>query len=128
MKWSARASAVRCLRLVVPVLVTGQMACSFGRYPPTVVAGRPFDEQNVSRVSSGLMAQDVRRLLGEPLEVSRAPNGERWRYHVMSTTRESVRLLNIIPMPDRRHRSSREVIVEFVDAKVVAVKDSTTTP
>lgn len=109
-------------RLITLAFLLSPVSCSYALRAPEITAGRAFHEEHLPRISSGLAASEVERLLGQPLEVRQDGPAEVWRYFVRSVQVESVRLLGIIPVPGPKWTGMREALVTMVDGSVVEIR------
>jgi hypothetical protein len=96
-------------------------ACSLGLAQPTVTAGKWFPEAELTRIQRGASRADVVRIAGAPLETTKTPDGERWRYSMTVERKEHVKLLGVIPMPSRRSVRTFEVVFLIRDGLVADV-------
>jgi SmpA / OmlA family len=96
-------------------------ACSLGLAQPEVTAGKWFPEADLSRIQRGASIADVQRIAGAPLEITKTPDGERWRYFMTVERKEHVKLLGFIPLPSRRSVRTFEVVLLTRDGLVTDV-------
>jgi hypothetical protein len=104
--------------------VLGCSACSYGLRPPKVEAGRGFSAGRDDNVKRGDHAAEVRTLLGEPYEIERNGDIERWRYYMRVFRSEERRLFGFIPFPDSTSRGEFEAVVIFRDGVVDSVSST----
>lgn len=104
------------ITLSVVLLSGGASACSYGLNPPKLEAGRDYFESRP--IPAGADASEVRRLLGEPLEIETMENTQRWRYYMRVYGSEERRLFGLIRLPDSKSRGDYETIVLFRDGLV----------
>ena len=95
--------------------------CSFGLAQPKVIAGKWFPEAELTRVQRGAPIADVQRIDGAPFDVLKTPDGERWRYFMSVEQREHLKLLGVVPLPDRRAVRTFEVVFMIRDGLVADV-------
>jgi outer membrane protein assembly factor BamE (lipoprotein component of BamABCDE complex) len=117
---AARTSSIRRLVLLAAMLscISG---CSLGLAQPKVTAGKWFPEAELARIQRGASSADVQRIAGAPLETTKTPEGERWRYSMTVERKEHVKLLGVIPMPSRRSVRTFEVVFLIRDGLVADV-------
>jgi outer membrane protein assembly factor BamE (lipoprotein component of BamABCDE complex) len=105
-----------CICLVALFIV--QMACSYAKGAPYVVTGRPFPTEKASEVKEGMPEADVRRIFGEPWQVEKRPEGERWRYYVRQEQDENIYLLGAIKIRTDPYVVDDELSIWLVDGRV----------
>src|SRR6266508_2028958 len=83
----------RLVSSLFAVVAAIALGCSYGKGAPYAENGRLFPWKNVPLVTKGMTQGDVRKLLGDPLEVKVEGEIERWRYFVQERQEEHIRVL-----------------------------------
>lgn len=105
------------LGLVLPLL----LSCAYATGKPRTVAGKDFPYAKVDQIHEGMPAEEVRQLLGEPLEVDEAPMGTRWRYYERERQDERIYVLGLIPVNRPYWVVDTELVLEIEDGTVKTV-------
>jgi outer membrane protein assembly factor BamE (lipoprotein component of BamABCDE complex) len=108
--------------LVAAVVACSVFGCAAGLHPHTTLAGRYFDSERVSELRELQSAEDVRAILGAPLEVQEADDEVVWRYFEQSHPRGCTSyLFGVLPL-SRRPTWKREALITFREGRVAKVR------
>ena len=82
--------------------VLGTAGCSYALHPHRTIDGHPFMWHEVASLAPGVPEAEVRRRLGEPLEVvAEGPGVAVWRYHERAQLGGcQAALFGVIPLGD----------------------------
>lgn len=70
---------VRTAATIAAALASG--GCAYGLHPHTTLEGQPFATERLADLREGQSPDEVRALMGAPLETTAAPEGTVWRYY-----------------------------------------------
>src|SRR5262245_51441176 len=73
--------------LVISVIAPLTTACASGLHPHTTLAGRPFPSARTEELREGQTPDEVRGILGDPLEITEAAEATVWRYYERANPR-----------------------------------------
>ena len=85
-------------RLVLAVAGVVMTSCALATAPPRIVKGKEFPQDKAESIHEGMSAQEVRDLVGEPLEVQAVGAESRWRYYERERQDEKIYILGLIPV------------------------------
>lgn len=116
---AARGSRTSAQPLALLAAAALLSSCAYATAKPRIVGGRDFPHDKAAQFHQGMPAQEVRQVLGEPLEAEATEGGgERWRYYERERQDEKIYILGFIPV--RRPYWVVEVeVVVLVEAGVV---------
>lgn len=117
MSW-AKGGRWACLALFLLLTLPG---CSHLKGPFDPVEGQNFAAEKARQIEEGTAAEEVLRLLGEPLEREPMAGGERWRYYVAEERVDELRFLGLIPVRQFRWERVTEATLSIADEKVTKV-------
>jgi outer membrane protein assembly factor BamE (lipoprotein component of BamABCDE complex) len=103
---------------LISSLAVFTVACSYGKGPINVVAGRQFPVDLAAKLSPGMTAGEIRTLLGEPFALSRSGDTETWRYTYETKQQEDIKLLWLIPIPSEEHRGRSTATLVFRNGRL----------
>ena len=93
-------------------------ACSHGKGPIEVVAGQRFPINAAANLSRGTSADEIRKLFGEPLAVTRNGDAEIWKYAYETEQQEDIKLLWVLPIPSAQHRRRSTVTLTLRNSQL----------
>jgi outer membrane protein assembly factor BamE (lipoprotein component of BamABCDE complex) len=98
------------ITIIVPIVLGG---CSYALGPHALIEGREYSREQVTRLSRGMSAMEVRSLLGEPTQMSTRAHRVTWRYHVVYQQHAcEVTLFGVVPIA-RRPREQYDLTLAF---------------
>lgn len=125
----SRPAGLRRAPLVLPFLLVALLGCSHLKGPFDPIEGRNFAAEKVKQIKDGTPAEEVVRLLGEPLEREPVDDGERWRYYVVEERVDELRFLGLVPVRKFRWERITEATLRVADGQVAEITyDSEVTP
>lgn len=125
----SRARGSRRAHIALPLLLVALLGCSHLKGPFDPVEGRNFAAEKVKQIEEGTPAEEVIRLLGEPLEREPVADGERWRYYVVEERVDGLRFLGLVPVRKFRWERVTEARLRIADSQVAEITyDSEVTP
>jgi outer membrane protein assembly factor BamE (lipoprotein component of BamABCDE complex) len=114
--------ATRTVTVLVLLLGVTLGGCSAALHPHATLEGRYFPSHKFPDVHVGQSADDVKAVLGEPLDSATRGDITEWRYFERPQPREcTYKFLGLVPMSGR-HVRTVEVRVAFRDGVVSAMQ------
>jgi len=117
----SRARSPRRARLALPLLLVALFGCSHLKGPFDPVEGRNFAAEKVKQIEDGTPAEEVIRLLGEPLEREPVADGERWRYYVVEERVDELRFLGLVPVRKFRWERVSKATLRINEGQVAEI-------
>jgi outer membrane protein assembly factor BamE (lipoprotein component of BamABCDE complex) len=106
--------------LLIAICATGA-ACTYAKPQPRIVSGRQFPVNAASTLQMGSSSDDVRKILGEPLSVTKEGNAILWEYSVTTQHKEIIRLFGVVPMPAEERGGRISATLRFNNDKLTDV-------
>lgn len=113
----SRRWALRLIWLIISLMIIG--GCAYGTLPPRIVAGRSFSIDSAQAIQRGISASEVRRILGEPLEIIKTDDKESWRYFAREQKEGVTYVFGLIPKTTVQFLYDYELTVKIEAHKVV---------
>ena len=106
-------------KALIIVLLTLMNGCSYGNPPVRFISGKRFPVETARQLKPGLPMDDVRKVMGEPLAISRDREIETWHYSVETQKKEQVRLLGLIPIPAKERGGKTSASLRFQNRSLI---------
>ena len=113
--------AVMLIAVVLTALCASTTACTYAKPQPRVISGRPFPAGAASSLPVGSSVDEVRRILGEPLSVSKEGQEVVWKYGVSTQHKEVIRLFGFIPVPAEERGGTTTATLRFQEDRLMDV-------
>ena len=113
-------------RRAVLGMALGLCGCRREPMHPSIVAGKAFPCRSAISLEGEPTPDEVVALIGDPLERTRAADGETFRYSVRGRYGDRVRLLGFIRVSEPHYSWSCDVRLEFRDGHLYAITHART--
>jgi outer membrane protein assembly factor BamE (lipoprotein component of BamABCDE complex) len=106
--------------LLIALCVVGA-ACTYSKPQPRIISGRQFPVSAASALQLGSPSDEVRRVLGEPISITKEGDAVVWEYAVTTQHKEVIRLLGVVPMPAKERGGRISARLRFHNDKLTDV-------